>query len=706
MMHWFTIIALFLSSAVGAFSGDWVEGEVLVQMKPGKTWDAAKKESKNAKGAGSSLAHLERVQSFSALSKHCGAACLTARSNNKTSTAQLLAELAKHPAVARVAPNHIRTRTDIVLPSDPSFTLQWGLENPTIPAADIDWRSAWRLARPALAVPNITAIMDTGIDYRHPDLLPNLWQNPLEIADNNIDDDNNGYVDDVFGADASGDDETAPFNGIPDGDPMDAGLDMAHGTHVAGIAGARTGNRGITGVNFNTRLLTLKASPDGNSFTTTAVINALDYAIELKNRGEPIVVINMSFGGIDFNPIEASAFAAANDADIVITAAAGNESKNNDTTPTYPAGYNYPNIISVASTTSTDARSNFSNFGTNSVDLAAPGSAIFSTRPTHLVSLATAETTSSTFDGRGMFFSGLTDSNGITGTLVDCGLGYATNFPPAVAGNIALIARGDIFFSTKVGNATAAGATACVIYNNVDGDQLFNGRLIQPSGLNIPAIAVTQNEGTALLNLLGQNVTVRNVFNDNEGYEYSSGTSMAAPMVAGAVAFAADHFPNDTAAERVQRVLNAADVLPNLESVVNGGRRLNLRRIVDGDADAAGVIGNGDGLPDWWELETVGDLDTLSIDGDHDNDGLTDWQEFLVGSDPDDANSGAMIGIIPNLELTSPLPPFREYQIETANAIDQAWRPFNDLGVSSESGVLHAITNTIDRAFFRLSIPE
>jgi len=680
----------------------------LIQLKPGTSWEATKNADKanNVEQTPTVLAQLERVRSFQALSKQSGAACLTVRSNNKTSTAKLLAELAQHPAIDLVAPNHIRRRNDIIVPTDPSLNLQWGLENTIITAADIDWRSAWRLARPALPQRNITAIMDSGVDYRHPDLLPNLWQNPAEIPSNGIDDDNNGFVDDVFGADTSGDDETPPFNGVPDGDPMDAGLDLAHGTHVAGIAGAPTGNRGVSGVNFNTRLLTLKGSPDGNTFTTAAMIDGIDYAIQLKNRGEPIVVINMSFGGTDFNSIETIAFAAANDADIVITAAAGNENKNNDLIPTYPAGYDFPNIISVASTTSADARSSFSNFGTNEVDIAAPGSSIFSTRPTHLESLASVETTASTISGRGLFFAGLTDTSGVTGTLVDCGLGYATNFPPAVAGNIALISRGDLLFSEKVGNATAAGATACMIFNNIDDDQLFNGRLIQPSGLNIPAIAATQDDGAVLLNLTGQVVTVRNVFNNEAGYEYSSGTSMAAPMVAGAISFAADHFPNDTAAERVQRVLNAADVLPNLESVVNGGRRLNLRRIVDGDADAAGVIGNGDGLPDWWELETVGDLDTLSIDGDHDNDGLTDWQEFLVGSDPDDANSGAMIGYIPNLELTSPLPPFREYQIETADEIDQAWRPFNDLGVTSESGVLHAITNTTDRAFFRLSIPE
>jgi len=665
----FTIITLVLFSAVLGYSGEWVEGEVLIQMQPGKSWAASKMAAKaavnnkaatnntaanqRAAAANHALDQLERVRLFPALSKRGGRALLNARSK-KHSTAQLLDALGNHPDIAAVAPNHIRRRNDIVLPKDPSFELQWGLENTFIAAADIDWRSAWRLARPAPAVPSVTAIMDTGVDYRHPDLLPNLWQNPLETPGNGIDDDNNGFVDDVFGADTSGDDETAPYTGVPDGDPMDAGLDMAHGTHV-----------------------TLKASPDGNAFTSSAVINGIDYAIALKDRGEPIVVINMSFGGIDFNPFESSAFAALNQAGIIVAAAAGNEGKNNDTVPTYPAGYDFPNILSVGSTTSSDARSIFSNFGTNSVDIAAPGSTIYSTRPTHLDSLATVETPNSEILGRGMFFAGLTDTNGITGTLVDCGLGYATNFPPAVAGNIALISRGDILFSTKVGNATDAGATACVIYNNVDSNQLFNGRLIQPSGLNIPAIAATQNDGAALLNLLGQVVTVRNVFNDEQGYEYSSGTSMAAPMVAGAVAFAADHFPDDTAAERVQRVLDAADVLTNLESVVNGGRRLNLRRIVDGDADAAGVLGNGDGLPDWWELETVGDLDTLAVDGDHDNDGLTDWQEFLAGSDPDNADSGAVIDITESLELTSPLPPFREYQIETADD------PVGDSGVAN-----------------------
>lgn len=687
------ILLLLLASGIEA-QDDVIPGDILLELVSGASWE-----------------DLNRDKSLPAMTKRGDLHALEKRSGRKTmllqggksakdpkATHALVAQFAKHPLVAAAAPNHIRTRNDIVIPQDPNFGFQYGLENENGP--DIEFLAAWRLASRDAGTA-ILGVMDTGIDYRHPDLRPNLWQNAQEIPGNEIDDDNNGYIDDVFGVDASGDDDTSPFSNEADGDPMDAGLGLAHGTHVAGIAGAMAGNgRGVNGVHIRTRILTLKASPDGNFFTTFGVVNGINYVLDLIDRGEPIVAINMSFGGGSFNTIENNAIAELNEAGVIAVTAAGNSANNNDTNPAYPSNYPQPNIISVASSDSADNLSSFSNFGTNTVDIAAPGSNIYSTKPTHIDS--TAEVTfsdNSSIECRGMFFSGLTDDEGISGTLVDSGLGYPDDFPAAVNGNIALIERGEIFFSTKIANATTAGAIGCVIYNNEPG--LFNGRLIQPSGLNIPAVAADQADFTTLSAQLGETITLLNAFNEDQGYEFSSGTSMSAPMVAAAVAFAADHYPDDNPAQRIGRVLAAADTVPELATSVSAGRRLNLRRIVDGDNDGA-----GDGLPDWWELEAVGNLDTMTPDGDEDEDGISNWREFLIGTNPVDAKDGLRLSIDQTRTLRWDIPAYREHFIESAPEVVGPWTRFSETMISAATPGALPSGDMAERELFRLAIPE
>jgi subtilisin family serine protease len=213
----------------------------------------------------------------------------------------------------------------------------------------------------------LAVVIDTGIDYNHVDLADNMWRNPLEIAGNGIDDDRNGYIDDIHGIDA------IKNTGVP----LD---DNGHGTHVAGIIGAAGDNaRGVVGVNWRVQLVGAKfLSPSGSGSIADA-IKAVEYTTKLKRAGHNVIAANNSWSGRTFSKPLLDAITAASEEGILFVAAAGNSSSNNDTNPIYPANYQVPNVISVASIASTGDRSSFSNYGTKTVHIAAPGSSIYST---------------------------------------------------------------------------------------------------------------------------------------------------------------------------------------------------------------------------------------------------------------------------------------------------------------------------------------
>lgn len=218
-------------------------------------------------------------------------------------------------------------------------------------------------------------IIDEGYMYTHPDLFANAGKNPGEMAGNGIDDDGNGYVDDVYGWDFDGNNNTI-FDGAGDD----------HGTHVAGTIGGVGGNgTGVAGVCWSVKLLDAKFL--GNRGGTTAnAIKAVDYFTALKNKGLNLVATNNSWGGGGFSQALQDAIERANQAGILFVAAAGNGGSdgvgdNNDSTPHYPSTYPNSNIIAVASITSTGALSSFSNYGATTVDIGAPGSGIWSTVP-------------------------------------------------------------------------------------------------------------------------------------------------------------------------------------------------------------------------------------------------------------------------------------------------------------------------------------
>jgi len=274
-----------------------------------------------------------------------------------------------NPDVAYAEPNYIRY-LKATTPNDPFFSNLWGLHNTGqsvngtsgTAGADMDGPEAWDVAQGSNTF--VIAVIDTGVDYNHPDLSGNIWANPGEVAGNGLDDDQNGYVDDLRGWDFVDDDN----------DPMDV---VGHGTHVAGtIAAVGNNNIGVTGVCWQAKIMPVRALDAFGAGTDADIIAAIGYAV---TKGAK--VINASFGGPDYSQAQYDALSNANSAGVLFVVAAGNEGTNNDTTPSYPASYNLPNIISVAATDQNDNLSNFSNYGATSVHVAAPGENIYSTLP-------------------------------------------------------------------------------------------------------------------------------------------------------------------------------------------------------------------------------------------------------------------------------------------------------------------------------------
>jgi subtilisin family serine protease len=275
-----------------------------------------------------------------------------------------IARLQRNPNVAYVEPNFV-IELDVV-PNDPRFPELYGMRNTGqsggTAGADIKATLAWDqfTGDPNLKV----GVIDTGVDYNHPDLAANIWTNPGEIPGNSIDDDNNGYVDDVHGYDFAN----------SDGDPFD---DNGHGSHCSGtIAGVGNNNTGVVGVCWQAKIVGIKFLSGGGSGSTAGAIAGVQYAITIGTK-----LTSNSWGGGGFSQALLDAINAAGAQGQLFIAAAGNSSANTDTSPHYPSAYNSPYIVSVAATDHNDNLASFSNYGATTVDLAAPGVAIVSTVP-------------------------------------------------------------------------------------------------------------------------------------------------------------------------------------------------------------------------------------------------------------------------------------------------------------------------------------
>jgi subtilisin family serine protease len=279
---------------------------------------------------------------------------------------RLLAMLNENKDLIRYAEPDYIVRSQQTVPNDPQFGSLWGLYNAARPGSDISAPQAWDWATGDTQV--VIAVIDTGIDYTHPDLANNIWSNTAESA-NGLDNDGNGYTNDVRGWNFSEDNNN----------PMDS---HSHGTHCAGTIGAIGNNgTGVAGVNWRCKIMALKFLDNSGSGTDSDAADALHYVADLKRRGVNIRLTSNSWGGGDYTITLRDAIRENNALGILLMAAAGNSGINNDITPFYPASYTESNIIAVAATTSSDGLATFSHYGASSVDLGAPGVDIRSTVP-------------------------------------------------------------------------------------------------------------------------------------------------------------------------------------------------------------------------------------------------------------------------------------------------------------------------------------
>ena len=344
-------LALALLAASLARAADYVPGELLVRWKP-TTKASARAQALAPLGAA-------RLAEFDFIGvERLGLSGMSVEEG--------VARLALDPRVEYAEPNYLWSinRT----PDDPRYPEQYGLNNVGqtggIVGADIGAERAWDTftGDPELLIGDI----DTGAEYDHPDLAANIWTNPGEIPGNGIDDDHNGWVDDVHGYDF--------YN--HDGDPRD---DNGHGTHTAGtIAAVGDNGEGVTGVVWHAKLVLLKFLNSSGSGPTSAAVEALQYAITMHLR-----LTNNSWGGGFYSRALEDAIAAAGAAGQLFVAAAGNSRANTDAAPQYPSALPEDCIVAVAATDENDQLASFSNYGATSVDLAAPGVGILSTVPGH-----------------------------------------------------------------------------------------------------------------------------------------------------------------------------------------------------------------------------------------------------------------------------------------------------------------------------------
>ena len=344
----------------------FVDGEVLVKYRSNRS-SAAKAETRGAVGTVRAATVSQRATDVEVLELP-----------DDVSVAEAVERLSTDPDVEIVQPNYIQRA--FATSNDPYYGNPnlWGVRGPTsTPASTYGSRAAeaWAAGRTGSSDVYVVVI-DDGLDVAHPDLAGNVWVNPYEVAGNGIDEDGNGYVDDIHGWDfANGD------NGVSEaGD--------SHGTHVAGTIGAVGGNSiGVAGVNWDVTIIAAKFLSGGSGSTSDAIA-AVDYATDLKLRhGLNIVATNNSWGGGGWNPLLVDAIERGGDAGILFVAAAGNDGSNNDASATYPANYDCTSsggrswdcVVAVASIDSNGGRSWFSNYGSTSVDLGAPGGSILST---------------------------------------------------------------------------------------------------------------------------------------------------------------------------------------------------------------------------------------------------------------------------------------------------------------------------------------
>jgi subtilisin family serine protease/outer membrane protein assembly factor BamB len=640
----------------------WVDHQLLVRVKPGITLDLLEKVAARFEA--------KVIESFP------NTPGLFLLSLPKSITVPFAADLiGKQPEIAHAAANVLYYTSTV--PNDSHFVALWGLHDSssTDPAdPDIDAAEYWdHFTGNDRAV---IGVIDTGVDYLHSDLAPNMWVNPNEIDGNGIDDDNNGYVDDVHGIDAI----------ILTGNPIDSHF---HGTHVAGTIGA-VGNNGfgVAGVAWTARIAACKFLDSNGAGSDAGAVRCLDYFTALKARGVNIVATNNSWGANQQSTILRDAIARHQTAGILFVAAAGNEAANNDQKPVYPASFDLPNIISVGAIDQQGNRAWFSNYGATSVDLFAPGVGILSTYPGTLLSEQSG-TSMAAPHVTGMI--GLLAADDPTATptqltrhVLDNAIRLPTHTGLSQTGGIAHLKlppsdrdadgmddRWERRFGLNPANpADAAEDTDGDGLTNLrefqlgtypttrdtDADAIWDGREVNEVGTN-PLLADTDGDGLADGREL--EVSTRPTQADTDGDGLSDGTEVNNGRSDPLRADTDGDGMNDGFEERhnldprnsADATLDSdSDGLDNRTEAANGTNP----RARDSDFDDLTDIDelqrhgtspiradtDGDGMLDGWEiLYSFNSLSAADALLDADGDGASNLAEYRAGSDPRDANS-------------------------------------------------------------------
>jgi subtilisin family serine protease len=505
---------------------------------------------------------------------------------------ETIAELSAAPGVAFAEPNFIYTAS--AAPNDPRYAQEWGLNNTGqsisgssgTADADIDAPEAWEYTTGSSDV--VVAVIDTGVAMNHPDLANNIWINPGESGEgkesNNVDDDGNGKKDDWRGWDFVDSDNT----------PRDL---YGHGTHVAGTVGA-TGNDGfgVTGVAWDVSLMPLRVLGADGSGTTADVASAISYAAQ--NGAD---IINLSLGGADFSLSVSNAIAAATGS--LVVAAAGNDGRNVDVTASYPCNYASANIVCVGASDFNDTLAGYSNYGVVNVDLVAPGTRVISAVPPFQRPLSEgfeSDLSEWTTGGVGTAWSRDVDTLGYF-AADSVGGNYqansdswlATAEPTDLSGqescrlayyfSLQTERNADYFYvdvSTDGTTWTNVGGWT----GSTDGDWLSAGHdLSAYDGASLDVRFRLNSNG--LLNFNGASIDdveircLRTSYIGNE-FSYYSGTSMAAPHVAGAAALMLTAAPDATPAALKASLLSSVDAVSNLTGKSVTGGRLNLQKAI------------------------------------------------------------------------------------------------------------------------------
>ena len=352
-----------LSAAAASPKQSYVPNELVVKFISGTT--LSKKEEVLARIGGSIKEHIVTKAMLNAGDKE-GITLVHTNLNALEAISRI-----KGIEIEYAEPNYIYTKDAVS--ADPYYANNslWGMNG----TFGCNANTAWAAGHTG-AASVFVGVIDEGIQFTHPDLAGQIWTNPLDKADG-LDNDGNGFIDDIHGWDFDGNNNTI-YDGGSNGGQDD------HGTHVAGTIGAKSNTAGVVGVNWAVTIISTKfLGRRGGSLTNA--IKALDYLTDIKRRQNlNLVATNNSWGGGAFSQLLLDAINRSNAGNILFIAAAGNGGSDgvgddNDAVASFPSNYNAPNVISVAAITSAGAKSTFSNFGATTVDLGAPGSAIWST---------------------------------------------------------------------------------------------------------------------------------------------------------------------------------------------------------------------------------------------------------------------------------------------------------------------------------------